>query len=72
VDAGTPTLLGIAAIISSISGALTTVFGARAARKEATARAEDECREKLKAARLEAEDAAKELHDVKMRDYRES
>lgn len=66
-----PTLLGIAAIISSLSGMCTTVFGARAARKEAKMKAEEECHERLRVARLEAEEAAEQLHDMRMGRYRE-
>jgi hypothetical protein len=63
---GETTLLGIAAVITAISGVLSTIFGSRRSAKEAKEKAEEECREKLKAARIEAEEAAAELHRLRM------
>jgi len=61
-----PTLLGIAACISAIGGVTTTILGSRRARREERDKSEEECRERLKAARKEAEEAAFELHRRKM------
>jgi len=63
---GNATLLGIAALIASISGIVSTIVGARKSAKEAREKAEEECRERLKAARAEAEEAAFELHRIRM------
>jgi hypothetical protein len=60
------TLLGAAAIITAISGVISTIVGSRRSAKEAREKAEEECREKLKAARIEAEEAAAELHRLRM------
>jgi len=59
-------LLGIAAIISSIAGVTTAILGARRASKEARDKANEECLERLKAARAEGEQAMAELHKLKM------
>jgi hypothetical protein len=67
---GETTLLGVAAIITAISGVISTILGARKARREERARAEEECFQKLKAARVEAEEAAAELHEIKMKKTR--
>jgi hypothetical protein len=63
---GGPTLLGVAAILASVSGLVTTVFGLRKSRNDERAKAEAECLERLKVVRKEAEDAAAELHELKM------
>ena len=61
------TLLGIAAIISATTGIATTIMGSKRARKEEHDKDEEQCRERLKAARKEAEEAAMELHARKMK-----
>jgi hypothetical protein len=61
------TLLGVAAIISAISGIASTIFGARRARREEHDKDEEQCRERLRLARKEAEEAAMELHARKMK-----
>lgn len=61
------TLLGIAAVITAISGIISTVFGARKARREEHDKDEEQCRERLRAARKEAEEAAMELHARRMK-----
>jgi Na+-transporting methylmalonyl-CoA/oxaloacetate decarboxylase gamma subunit len=63
---GEATLLGIAAVITAISGVISTIVGSRRSAKEAKEKAEEECREKLKVARIEAEEAAAELHRLRM------
>lgn len=60
-----PTLLGIAAVVSAIGGAASTIMAIRKQHSEE----EQECRERLKQARAEAESSAQELHERKMRDY---
>jgi len=62
-----PTLLGVAAILSSVGGLISTVVGVRRSKREEREKAENECFEKLKAVRLEAEEAANELHALKMK-----
>jgi len=64
-----PTLLGIAALITAIGGVISTIVGARRARREERDRAEQECRERLKSARQEAEETAAELHALKMEKF---
>lgn len=59
-------LLGIAAIISSIAGVTTAILGARRARREAEDKANEDCRQRLKEARAEGEEAMAELHKLKM------
>jgi len=66
VDFGEPTLLGVAAIIASITGLVTTILGVRRARKEERDRSEESCRDRLRVARLEAEEAAAKLHELRM------
>jgi hypothetical protein len=67
---GETTLLGIAAVITAISGVISTIVGSRKSAKEAREKSEQECRERLKAARIEAEAAAAELHEIKMKEAR--
>lgn len=62
-----PTLLGLAAVIAAVGGILSTLIGARKARREERDKAEQECLERLKASRKEAEEAMAELHQLKMR-----
>jgi methylthioribose-1-phosphate isomerase len=64
-----PTLLGLAALISATAGAFTTVIGARRNNKDQKERAEDEYRDRLRAARAEAEDLAGALHRVRMAEF---
>lgn len=66
-----PTLLGIAAILSAVGGIASTIIGARRARREERDKAEQECRERLRSTRKEAEDCAEELHELKMKNARE-
>jgi hypothetical protein len=68
VDAGDPTLLGIAAIIAALGGIVSTVLGTRKARRDERAKNEEECIERLRTARQEAEGLAEELHQRKMRE----
>jgi hypothetical protein len=65
-----PTLLGLAAIVSSVCGALTGIVGMRRASKEERDKANEDCLERLKVARAEAEEMAEKLHEEKMRKYR--
>jgi len=67
-----PTLLGVSAIIASCGGILSTMIGARRARREEHEKADEECRQRLAAARQEAEALAAELHTRRMRDFDES
>lgn len=67
-----PTLLGIAAVITAISGVASTIFGARKKAKEAKEEAEEKCRLRLQETRAEAEKCAEELHRLKMKMNRAS
>lgn len=62
-----PTLLGLAAVITALSGVVSTIVGTRRARREAREKAEEECLQRLKKTRAEAEAVAAELHELKMR-----
>lgn len=61
-----PTLLGCAAIATSISGILSTWYGFHRSNREAKEAANEECRKRLKEAREEGEKVAAELHALKM------
>jgi C4-dicarboxylate-specific signal transduction histidine kinase len=63
VDTGA-TLLGVAAIISAMSGIVSTIWALRKSHDEEHER----CLERLKEVRAEAEQSAAELHERKMRD----
>ena len=53
-------ILALAGLISSIGAILATFFGSKGE--------DDDCRDLLKLARMEAEEYARELHDVRMRE----
>jgi hypothetical protein len=57
-----PTLLGIAAIVSAVGGAASTVLALRRSRSEE----HEQCLERLKEARAESERLAQELHELRM------
>jgi hypothetical protein len=59
-----PTLLGIAALVSAVGGIASTIMAIRKSHSEE----EQQCLERLKEARAEAEASAQELHRRKMRD----
>jgi hypothetical protein len=61
-----PTLLGFAAIVTSVSGILSTWYGFHRSNKETEKAANEECRKLLKEAREEGEKVAAELHELKM------
>jgi uncharacterized membrane protein (DUF106 family) len=63
---GDPTLLGVAAIVSALGGVVSTILAHRSAKKEAKRKADEECLERLRATRVEAEQLAEELHRMKM------
>jgi hypothetical protein len=60
-------LLGLAAFIAAVGGVLSTVIGARRARRDERDKAEEECVQRLRATRAEAEQLAAELHAIRMR-----
>ena len=60
------TLLGISALIAAFGGILSTVIAARRSAKEARDKANEECFERLKETRAEAEQYAAELHRLRM------
>ena len=61
------TLLGIAAVLSALGGVISTVWAIRKGKREERDRAEEDCLERLKVARKEAEESADELHKIRMR-----
>jgi hypothetical protein len=64
--ASDPTLLGVAAIITALSGIITAIWGAFKSHKEGKEQADEELREHLKQCREESEKLAQELHRMKM------
>lgn len=60
-------LLAIAALLTAIVGAISTIVGMKRARREERDKAEEECLRRLREARKEAEEAADELHKIRMR-----
>lgn len=60
----TPTLLGLAAVVSAIGGCVSTVLALR----KATSDEHEQCLERLREARTESEKMAAELHALRMRD----
>lgn len=63
VDTGA-TLLGVAAILSAMGGVISTIMAMR----KSYAEEHDQCLERLKTAREDAERLAAELHELRMRD----
>jgi hypothetical protein len=61
-----PTLFGLAAAISSISGVVLAWASHRQGRKDAQREAEKKVHEELLAARREAEELSAELHRLRM------
>jgi len=61
-----PTLLGVAAIITSCGGLMTTIIASRRSGKEAKAKADEQCYERLREVRSESEQLANELHRLRM------
>lgn len=64
IDFNSPTLLGVAAVMTAVGGIASTIMAIRKGRSEE----EQQLVERLKETRAEAERLAKELHDIKMRD----
>ena len=60
-----PTLLGLAAIISAVGGIFSTVAALRQSHREVHVQTRDE----LRKCRAECEQYAKELHELKMTSY---
>ena len=57
-----PTLLGIAALVTATSGIASTIWAIRKDRKVE----HEECEQRLKDTRAEAERLAQELHELRM------
>jgi hypothetical protein len=66
-----PTLLGVAAIITSFAGVVTTIIGARRSAREAKEKADEDCFTRLRDLRSESEKIAEELHRMRMSQWRE-
>jgi len=64
-------LLAIATLVTACGGILATLASLRMKAIEQKRRDDDECFQKLMGARKEAEEAASELHEIKMRKARE-
>jgi len=64
-------LLGVAALVASISGLVSTIIGVRRARRDEKDQSSEQCRERLRAARAEAEHLAEALHEIRMTALRE-
>ena len=61
-------ILGLAALLTGIAGVFSGVAALRRTRNNAYRTAEEECLQRLRAARVEAEAAAAELHDRRMKE----
>lgn len=59
-------LLACAAFISALGGVISTVWSIRKGKREERDKAHEECIERLRSVRAEAEGLARELHDIKM------
>jgi len=64
-------LLGLAAVITALGGILTTIVSSRKSRQEAKRKADQECWQRLKEVRAEAEEAAMALHQLRMEQSRD-
>jgi len=71
VDAGNPTLLGVAAIISALGGIISTIWSHRKATRDERDKQQELCREQLKEARAEADEFAEKYHKQKMEGLKE-
>lgn len=60
------TLLGVAALLSALGGVVSTVWAIRKGRREERDQAHQECLDKLRETRAEAETLANELHQLRM------
>lgn len=63
------TLLGVAALLASFCGIILTIVSVRSGRKDATAKAEAECFEKLMKLQREAETISSELYQFRIQQY---
>jgi hypothetical protein len=63
-------ILATAALLTAAAGVMSAWAALRRHGRNVKATAEDECRERLRLARAEAESVAQELHDVKMEKLR--
>ena len=71
-DISQPTLLGVAAFIAAIGGILSTVIGARRARREERDKSDELCRKRLRETRAESEELADALHKLRMSHHSEN
>ena len=60
-------ILAVAALVTAVAGLLAALAAIRRTKASTLKTAEEECLERLKLARAEAESVASELHDLKMR-----
>ena len=65
-DLSADVLLGAAALLLSLAGVIATVAGVRSGRKDATAKAESDCHERLLKEQRVSEELSNQLHDLKM------
>lgn len=56
------TIVGISALVTATGGAMSAYASMKAARREASSKAEAECLERLKEVRAESETLAEQLH----------
>jgi formiminotetrahydrofolate cyclodeaminase len=62
-----PTLLGAAAIVSALGGAVSTIWAVRKSKHETQEKAIEDCLARLAETRAEAEKLAEELHELRMK-----
>jgi len=66
---GSSTLFGIAAIISSLGGVVLGIVGIRRTRRNERDKVTEDCLQRLREARAEAETLAAALHELRMNQY---
>jgi hypothetical protein len=62
-------ILAVAALITAIAGLLSAIAAIRRTKRTTLKDAEEECLERLRVARAEAESVASELHDRRMKEH---
>lgn len=66
---GSSTLFGIAAVVSSLGGIALGIIGIRKTRRDERDKVTEDCLQRLREARAEAETLAAALHELRMKQY---
>jgi hypothetical protein len=64
------TLLGVAAIITAVTGIIAMMAAVRRTARETRDSVEEECLRRLRETRIEAEETARELHAIRMKQFK--